>query len=34
VLLNLEIFEGARELFTDCVAGPADELVPRWFATT
>ncbi|HEU0035150.1 MAG TPA: Sir2 family NAD-dependent protein deacetylase [Kofleriaceae bacterium] len=32
VLLNLEIFDGARALFTDCVAGPADELVPRWFA--
>ena len=32
VLLNLEIFDGARDLFTDCVAGPADELVPRWFA--
>jgi NAD-dependent deacetylase len=32
VLLNLEVFEGARDLFTDCVAGSADELVPRWFA--
>jgi NAD-dependent deacetylase len=32
VLLNLEIFDGARDLFTDCAAGPADELVPRWFA--
>jgi NAD-dependent deacetylase len=32
VLLNLEIFDGARELFTDCVSGPSDELVPRWFA--
>jgi NAD-dependent deacetylase len=32
VLLNLEIFDGARDQFTDCVAGPADELVPRWFA--
>jgi NAD-dependent deacetylase len=31
VLLNLEIFEGARDQFTDCVEGPADELVPRWF---
>ena len=31
VLLNLEIFDGARDLFGDCVAGPADELVPRWF---
>ncbi|MBA3397450.1 MAG: NAD-dependent deacylase [Deltaproteobacteria bacterium] len=32
VLLNLEIFDGARELFTECHAGPADELVPRFFA--
>ena len=32
VLLNLEIFEGARDLFGECHAGPADELVPRWFA--
>jgi len=32
VLLNLEVFEGARERFTDCVTGSADELVPRWFA--
>ncbi|MBA2542876.1 MAG: NAD-dependent deacylase [Deltaproteobacteria bacterium] len=33
VLLNLEIFDEAHDQFTDCVAGPADELVPRWFAT-
>jgi NAD-dependent deacetylase len=33
VLLNLEIGGGAREVFTDVVAGPADELVPRWFAS-
>jgi NAD-dependent deacetylase len=32
VLLNLEIFDGARDAFTDCIAGPADELVPHWFA--
>ncbi len=32
VLLNLEAFDGARDLFTDVVTGPADELVPRWFA--
>ncbi|MDB4960929.1 MAG: NAD-dependent deacetylase [Myxococcales bacterium] len=31
VLLNLEVFDGARALFTECDAGPADELVPRWF---
>ncbi len=31
VLLNLEIFDGARALFTECEAGPADELVPAWF---
>ena len=32
VLLNLEIFDGARELYGELEAGPADELVPRWFA--
>jgi NAD-dependent deacetylase len=32
VLLNLERIDGARDLFTDVVTGPADELVPRWFA--
>ena len=32
ILLNLEIYDGARALFTECHAGPADELVPRWFA--
>lgn len=31
VLLNLEIFDGARTLFSESHAGPADELVPRWF---
>jgi NAD-dependent deacetylase len=31
VLLNLEVDAGARELFTECHAGTADELVPRWF---
>jgi NAD-dependent deacetylase len=34
VLLNLEIFDGARELFGELEVGPADELVPRWFAAT
>jgi NAD-dependent deacetylase len=32
VLLNLEVFDGARELYGEIEAGPADELVPRWFA--
>jgi NAD-dependent deacetylase len=32
VLLNLEIFDDAREAYSECHAGPADELVPRWFA--
>jgi len=31
ILLNLEIYDDARELFTECHAGPADDLVPRWF---
>jgi len=31
VLLNLEIFDGARALFSECHAGPADDLVQRWF---
>lgn len=31
VLLNLEVYDGARELFSECDTGPADELVPRWF---
>ncbi len=31
ILLNLEIFDGARELFDECHAGPADELVPTLF---
>lgn len=31
ILLNLEIFDGARALFTETHAGPADELVPHWF---
>jgi NAD-dependent deacetylase len=34
ILLNLEIGGGARAVFTECHAGPADELVPRWFATS
>ncbi len=32
VLLNLEAFDGARELYGEIDTGPADELVPRWFA--
>jgi len=32
VLLNLEVFDGARDLYGEIEAGPADELVPRWFA--
>lgn len=32
VLLNLEIFEDARTMFTSCYSGPADELVPQFFA--
>jgi NAD-dependent deacetylase len=32
ILLNLEIYAEARELFTECHAGTADELVPRLFA--
>lgn len=31
ILLNLELFDDAHELFDTCDAGPADELVPRWF---
>jgi len=31
VLLNLEIGGAARELYGEHEAGPADELVPRWF---
>jgi NAD-dependent deacetylase len=31
VLLNLEIFDGARAEFTNCVAGTADDLVPQFF---
>lgn len=31
VLLNLEIFDGARTEFTSCHAGIADELVPAFF---
>ena len=31
VLLNLEIFDGARSEFTSCHAGTADDLVPRFF---
>jgi NAD-dependent deacetylase len=32
VLLNLELFDGARELYGEQDIGLADELVPRWFA--
>lgn len=32
ILLNLEIFDGARAQFTECHAGTADDLVPQWFA--
>jgi hypothetical protein len=32
ILLNLEIYDEAREVFTGCRAGTSDELVPRWFA--
>jgi len=32
VLLNRELFDGARELYGEHEAGLADELVPRWFA--
>ena len=32
ILLNLEIFDEARSLHSECYAGPADELVLRWFA--
>ena len=32
VLLNLEIFDDAREVYSECYAGTADELVQRWFA--
>ncbi|HEX2688759.1 MAG TPA: Sir2 family NAD-dependent protein deacetylase [Kofleriaceae bacterium] len=32
VLINLEISGEAREMFTECHAGSADELVPRLFA--
>ena len=31
VLLNLEIFDGARSEFTECHAGTADDLVPQFF---
>jgi NAD-dependent protein deacetylase/lipoamidase len=31
VLLNLEIFDDADELFSECHAGPSDELVPKFF---
>lgn len=32
VLLNLEIDDASRDLYSECHSGPADELVPRWFA--
>ena len=31
VLLNFEIFDGARSEFTHCFAGTADDLVPQFF---
>jgi NAD-dependent deacetylase len=31
VLLNLEIFDGARALFSECHSGISDELVPAFF---
>jgi NAD-dependent deacetylase len=31
VLLNLEIFDGARSEFTECHTGTADDLVPQFF---
>jgi NAD-dependent deacetylase len=31
ILLNLEIDDEARDAYQECHAGPADELVPRWF---
>jgi NAD-dependent deacetylase len=34
VLLNLELFDGARELYGEHEAGLADELVPRWFGVS
>jgi NAD-dependent deacetylase len=33
ILLSLEIFDGARDLFSECHEGTADDLVPRLFAT-
>lgn len=33
VLLNLEAFDDARQLFREVRTGPADELVPAFFAT-
>ena len=32
VLLNLEAFDDARDLYTTVETGTADDLVPRWFA--
>ncbi|HEX4422363.1 MAG TPA: hypothetical protein VH165_30830, partial [Kofleriaceae bacterium] len=34
VLLNLEIPDDARFMYNECAAGTADDLVPRWFATS
>ena len=34
VLLNLEIDATSRDLYAECHAGPADELVPRFLAGT
>ncbi len=31
MLLNLDIFDGARQVFSECHAGTADDRVPRLF---
>jgi len=33
VLLNLEIDDASREVYAECLAGPADQLVPRWLSS-
>ncbi|MEP6860454.1 MAG: Sir2 family NAD-dependent protein deacetylase [Deltaproteobacteria bacterium] len=32
ILLNLEVDDEARDVYGECYAGAADELVPHWFA--
>jgi NAD-dependent deacetylase len=32
LLLNLEIDDDLRDVYSECVTGPADELVPYWFS--